>query len=253
MPLLNTNHYYNLLLEIEMSSREEEINALIKKAKKQFSAIEREYKLNLDQQSISKDLGIDIKNLCENLRSALDYLAHDFREYYCPLENKKNMFYFPILPDINQFNKRVSEWYPGLDAIAPDLWDYLESIQPYNGKSTIWLSHFNKLNNKNKHNSLVPQTKTTREEVHVSLNNGGRISWTPSGTTYGNGASIGGVPVDPSTQLPIPHPSQKVKRIIWVDFHFKNIPGSAIELLKRSLDGVEAITSKVRKALNDDI
>lgn len=236
-----------------MSSREEEINALIKKAKKQFSAIEREYKQNLDQQSISKELGIDIKNLCENLRSALDYLAHDIRECYCPLENRSDKFYFPILPNINHFNRIMSQWYPGLDMAAPDLWGYLESIQPYKGKSTIWLSHFNKLNNENKHNSLVPQTKTIREEVNVSLNNGGSVSWDSSNTTFGNGAYIGGVLVDPSTQLPIPHSSQKVKRIIWVDFHFKNISGSAIKLLKHSLDGIDRITTKVRKTLNDVI
>jgi len=60
---------------------------------------------------------------------------------------------------------------------------------------------------------------------------------------------IGGVPVDPSTQMPIPHPSQEVKRIIWVEFHFKDIPGSAIGLLKFSLDGVQRITSEVRKWL----
>jgi hypothetical protein len=36
---------------------------------------------------------------------------------------------------------------------------------------------------------------------------------------------------------------------IWVDFHFKDIPGSAIGLLKLSLDGVERITSQVRKWL----
>jgi len=235
-----------------MSSREVEIEALLERAKKQFSVIKREYKINLDQKFISTDLGIKIKNLCENLRSALDYLAHDIREYYCPLENKKDRFYFPILPDINQFNRKLLQWYPGLNTAAPDLWDYLESIQPFKGKSTIWLSHFNKLNNENKHNTLVPQTKTTREEVNVSLKNGGTVSWDPSGTTFGKyGVSIDGVPVDPLTQKPIPHPSQKVEQTIWVDFHFENIPVSALKLLKLSLDGVERITSEVRKTLKD--
>jgi len=95
-----------------MSSRERQINALIIKAKKQYSAIESEYESSLAQKSVSEDLSIDIKNLCENLRSALDYLAHDIQETHCPSLNKKDKIYFPILPDINQFRNKMSRWYP---------------------------------------------------------------------------------------------------------------------------------------------
>ena len=232
-----------------MPSRERDINALIKKTKKQYSAIKSEYESSLTQQSVSEDLSIDIKNLCENLRSALDYLAHDIQETHCPSANKKDKIYFPILPDINQFRNKMSHWYPGLDTACPNLWNYLESVQHYHGESTIWLHLFNRLNNENKHDSLAPQTKSTRERVHVNIHSGGSVSWDPSAVKFGRGVYIGGVPVDPSTQMPTPHPSQEVKRIIWVDFHFKDIPGSAIGLLKLSLDGVERITSQVRKWL----
>jgi len=229
-----------------MPSRKRQIKALIKKAKDQFATIEGEYKSSLGEQSISEELRIDIKNLCENLRSALDYLAHDIRESHCSLAGKKDKFYFPILPDIHQFRTRMSRWYSGLDTACPDLCKYLESVQPYHGDSTIWLSHFNQLNNENKHGSLVPQTKSTREEVRVTIPGRGRVSWDPSSVRFGKGVYIGGVSVDPSTQMPIPHPSQKVERIIWVDFHFEGIPGSALVLLRSALNGVEEITSKAK-------
>jgi len=232
-----------------MPPREGQINALIRKAKEQFSVIKSEYESSLTQQSVSEGLSIDIKNLCENLRSALDYLAHDIRETHCPSANKIDKIYFPILSDINLFRNKMSQWYPGLDTACPNLWNYLESIQPYYGESTIWLHHFNRLNNENKHDSLVPQIKSTRERVHVNIHSGESVSWDPSTVRFGKGVYIGGVPVDPSTQMPIPHPSQEVKRIIWVDFHFKDIPGTAIGLLKLSFDGVERITSEVRKWL----
>jgi len=104
-----------------MPSREGQINALIKRAKEQYSAIKSEYESSLAQQSVSEDLSIAIKNLCENLRSALDYLAHDIRETHCPSANKKDKIYFPILPDINQFRNKMSHWYLGLDTACPNL------------------------------------------------------------------------------------------------------------------------------------
>jgi hypothetical protein len=232
-----------------MPSRERQINALIKKAKEQYSTIKSQYDLSLAQQSVSDDLSIDIKNMCENLRSALNYLAHDIREIHCPSANKNDKFYFPIILDINQFQSRISQWYLGLDITSPSLWNYLESVQPYHGESTIWIHHFNRLTNENKHDSLIPQTKSTKERVHVNIGRGGSVDWDPSAVRFGKGVYIGGVPVDPSTQMPIPHPSQEVKRIIWVDFHFEDIPGSAIGLLQCSLDGVEKITTKVREWL----
>jgi len=232
-----------------MPLRERQVNALIKKAEKQYSSIKNKYESNLAQRSVSEDLSIDIKNLCENLRSALDYLAHDIREIHCSSANKKDKIYFPIFLDINQFTNKMSHWYPGLDTACANLWNYLESVQPYHGESTIWLHYFNRLNNENKHDSLVPQTKSERERVHVNIRSGGSVSWDSSAVRFGKGVYIGGVPIDPLTQMPIPHPSQEVKRIIWVDFHFKDIPGSAVGLLKLSLDGVERITSEVRKWL----
>jgi len=147
----------------------------------------------------------------------------------------------------------MSQSYSGLDTACPNIWTYLENVQHYHGGSTIWLHYFNRLNNENKHDSLVPQIKTTRERVYVNIQGGRHVNWDPSAVKFSQHAGqrvyIGGVPVDPSTQMPIPDPSQEVKRIIWVDFHFKDIPVSAIELLKLSIDGVERITSDVRKWL----
>ncbi len=227
-----------------MPSRERQIKALMKKAKEQFVTIESEYKTSLMRESISEELKINIKNMCENLRSALDYLAHDIRETYCP-SAKKERFYFPILPDITQFRTKISVWYPGLETTCSILWSYLENLQPYHGESTTWLRDFNRVNNENKHECLVPQTKSTREEIRVTSPRG-KVSWNRKSVRFGKGVFIHGVPVDPSTQMPIPHPSLKVERIIWVDFHFEGILGSVLVLLRKTLIGVEKITSEVR-------
>jgi hypothetical protein len=66
---------------------------------------------------------------------------------------------------------------------------------------------------------------------------------------FGSGVFIGGVPVNPSTQMPAPHPSQKVERIIWVDFKFDGINESALALLQESLSGVSKIAADVYRWL----
>lgn len=86
----------------------------------------------------------------------------------------------------------------------------------------MWIGLFNKLNNENKHGDLVEQIRTESKQVKVDFQ-GGSVSWNPSAVKFGSGVSIGGVPVNPNTQMPIPHPSQKVEIITWIDFKFQGI------------------------------
>jgi len=137
----------------------------------------------------------------------------------------------------------MRKWFPDLKTSYPDLWDYLESIQPYH-PDYVWLSHFNHLNNENKHGSLVEQTRSERQEVRVTTQGRGQVRWNPQGVKFGPGVRIDGVPVDPRTQLPVPHPSQKVERITWVDFRFEGINVSALQLLKSTLEGVQQLSMK---------
>lgn len=231
-----------------MSRRQTDIEALLTQAQEQLREVEDKYRSSLTAKSVSPDLKVKIKNLCENLRSVLDYLAHDIRESKCSQPKKNDRFYFPILPDTMQFESKMREWFPRLDSIAPELWSYLESIQPYQGAEAEWLGQFNRLNNENKHSSLVEQTRIEVERIKAS-SGGGSVEWSPQNVKFGHGVSILGVPIDPSTQLPIPHPSIEVKRIIWVDFRFEGIDKSALVLLKEAADGINQIAGKVSELL----
>ena len=227
--------------------RQDDIRALLERSRKDLEEVQAEYEQSLCKKKVAADLRIDIKNLCENVRSALDYLASEIRECHCAAAKGKR-FYFPILPDRKQFEARVEEWFPGLRTAAPDLWGYLESIQPYH-EGNEWLGQFNRVNKENKHGSLVEQTRTETPRVSVETRSGSNVSWDPGAVTFGSGVSIGGVPVDPSTQMPVPHPSQKVTRAIWVDFLFEDIRVSAIGLLRSSIDGVSAIAAAIEERL----
>ena len=223
-----------------MTTRSNSIKALLARSAKDVARIEQEYNDALHAKRVSDELCIDIKNLCGNLRSVLDYLASDIREIHCPNAKPKERFYFPILPDRTQFESRMTQWFPDLAVSSPDVWNYLESIQPYHD-GFEWLGYLNRVNNENKHKALVEQTRTETERVSVSTKGGGQVSWTPGSVRFGKGVSIGGVPVDPDTQMPVPHPSQTVKRVVWVDFRFADLNVSAMALLPTAADGVKAI------------
>lgn len=231
-----------------MGRRQEDVQALLTQAREQLREVEVKYQSSLTAKSVSPALKVKIKNLCENLRSVLDYLAHDIRETKCSQPKENDRFYFPILPNKRQFESRMREWFPGLDSAAPDLWSYLESIQPYHGAQTEWLGQLNSVNNENKHSALIEQTRTETERIRAT-SSGGSVEWSPQNVRFGNGVSILGVPVDPSTQLPVPDTSIEVKRIVWVDFHFEGIGKSALGLLKQATDGINQIALKVNELL----
>lgn len=222
-----------------MGRRKAKIQALIVRCETDLAKVTKEYRDSLDAQEVSNELKIDIKNLCENLRSVLDYIAHDARDQYCPGADPTTRIYFPILPSRPEFEAQVGKWYPGLESSAPDLCAYLERIQPYHD-SFRWLAAFNRVNNENKHENLVAQTRTEKEQVKVSGSRGS-VSWFPKSVKFGRGVFIQGVPIDPSTQMPVPDPSQKVQRIIWVDFRFADLNVSVVELLKEAVAGIKGI------------
>jgi hypothetical protein len=225
-----------------MSKRKSSIEALISRSQEDIDKIEEGYHSSLAAREISPDLKIDIKNLCGNLRSALDYLAKDIRETFCPKATKR--FYFPIFQDQAEFNSQMAKWFPDLSVSEPRLWRYLESIQPYN-PGYDWLGRFNTLNNENKHGDLVHQTRTEKQEVRATTRDSYQVTWNRHEVTFGNGVKIGGVPVNPATQLPVPDPSQEVEVVIWVDFRFSGIEGSARQLLKQSYVGISQVIDAV--------
>ena len=228
-------------------TREDSVAALLTKAAAQIETIEQEYKKSLHDRTIAPQLKIDIKNACENLRSALDYIASDIRERHCPSAPTSVRFYFPILPDKSTFDRRVDEWFPGLRQTAPAVVSALEASQPFQ-KNQEWLGQFNQVNNENKHGDLVEQKRTESLRTTVTGRGGGRVSWGP-GVKFGSGVSVMGVPIDPRAQLPVPDPSVMVEHVTWVDFRFAGVATSALGLLKNSLSGVRRIEATIRPLL----
>ena len=225
------------------------INALLSRLDTLLPKIESEYNSALQIQTISSDLKINIKDFVSHLRSILDYLAHDIRDTYCPTADSTANLYFPIRNDKVNFDQYINGAYPGLPTNHITLYNYLESLQAYNGNDNEWLTLFNKLNNENKHEKLVEQKRTETRSVKVSNKQGrGSVSWS-SGVKFGSGIKVMGVPIDPNTQMPIPNKTTTTEVTIWVDFKFIDINVSALWLLKESLKRIKDIVTEVKKYL----
>ena len=231
-----------------MCKRQSSIEALVERSKDDLAKITEMYRSSLRREDISQDLKIEIKNYCGNLRSALDYLAWDICEALCCDREANKRVYFPICRSRENF-ELVKNWYGRLSHSCPDMWWYLESVQPYH-EGYEWLGDFSTLNNENKHADLVAQTKLSESLVCVVARNGAQVSWKRNSVTFASGVEIGGVPIDPDTQLPLPDVSQKVTVVEWVDFWFEGLEGSALDLLCTSLGGIGGIIHNAYQVLS---
>jgi len=215
-------------------SRKIDIESLFIRVQKTLQKITSEYENSLHSKTVSAELRLDIKDYFSNLRSILDYIAHEIVDNYCPNANPKNNLYFPIRSDLNAFEVEMSKSYPDLITNNKKVYDILKKYQPFGNEENKWLTFFNKLNNENKHEKLVAQTRKETKNVTVTGQGGGSVSW-GSAVKFGNGVSVMGVPIDPNTQLPIPNNIVKTEIITWVDFQFEGINVSALWLTKESL------------------
>lgn len=225
-------------------SREKSISALIKKCGDSMTTLKADYQASLKANEVSEALKVDIKNILENLRSCLDYIARDIHDKF--ISGTPGRLYFPIRHKANEFNQVISRDFSHLNQSAPDVYAILEQSQPFNDD---WLGKFNRLNNGNKHEDLVEQTRTETRRVTVASKSGeGSVSWRP-GVTFGSGVSVMGVPIDPQTQMPIANTTTDTKVEIWVDFRFQDNNESVIPFLDKSVDRVESICSTIQNYL----
>ncbi len=217
------------------------IEALLRKAKQDFVGFKTAYESSLHEKHVCEDLKVSIKNIFENLRSCLDYLAQDIFETRCASAEKPDRLYFPIRATSRESVQAISKDYPNLQVTDRVVYDTLEAVQPF---LDPWLGQFNKLNNHNKHQDLVEQTRT--EARHVTVSRGGSsVSWGP-GVTFGSSVSVVGVPIDPRTQMPVPNTVTKTEVVIWVNFRFKEIDQPVLPFVEASLQNVEKLFQQLR-------
>jgi len=224
----------NAALALSMK-RSASIEALIRRSQDSFADLKKQYEASLHEKAVREDLKVDIKNIFENLRSCLDYLAHELFDAFCKGAKKPDRLYFPIRSTAGEFAQAMSRDYPNLEANCKPAFDAIEAVQPYRDP---WLGQFNRLNNENKHQDLVEQTRTETRRVEVK-GPGGGVSWGP-GVHFGQGVRVMGVPIDPRTQLPVTNTQVTTTITTWVDFTFREGGQSVLPFIEKSIAQVDA-------------
>ena len=135
---------------------------------------------SLSEKSVKPTLLIEIKNVMENLRSALDFSAHGLFDKFSVSSRANPNIYFPYSrlgqsqADFQRSN-RIETCIPGITTSRPDIVAKLESYQSFASTNNEWLPKFMELNNENKHSRLTPQTR--EEARQLTLQSGGMSHW----------------------------------------------------------------------------
>ena len=218
----------------------DDIDAMLDVAAAQLAELQANYKKSLTSKDITSAMRVQIKNIVENQRSALEHYAYAATEAYGKAGARS---YYPIAIADGDFLALFNQQMPGVAANRPDIRDSVRLYQPYqNGYA--WLAHLNTLSNENKHRRLSPQTKVEeqRREVHGT---GGSVSWTPGNVTFGGGVFINGEPVDPVTQR-----TASTIDVTYVDWLFTDVGVSVLGLLSEIQDKLPGALTDLCKTAN---
>lgn len=227
---------------------------LINNSKETLEEIKTAYNDSLHEREVKSKLLIKIKNFMENIRSALDFTAHELFDKYGISSGNVGNIYFPYAweeLDLNGFRtkNRIEKCIPGLISNRSDIAAKIESYQHFSNPENWWLPKFMDLNNENKHQRLTPQTRKEMKQLKIKSSDGNvSISLGSNASiSLGGGASlkIGDTIIPEGQTFDVNNPPATyggTKEIItWVSFEFSDNNQPVIPLLEASLNGAEKI------------
>jgi hypothetical protein len=163
-----------------MQSKLKRIKSVLVYADEQQREISDEYSQYMDGDLPAK-IQIKIKNYFENLRSILDYIAHDICENILDLDDRHKC-YFPIWCETeNKFTSFCHKNFPNLENIDPKIYSELKRIQPFRTDDFYLLKLLTNYVNKNKHCDLssqelkIEKTNISKFKV-IKFEDAGKIS-----------------------------------------------------------------------------
>jgi hypothetical protein len=237
--------------------RYDDIIALIQESTGQYDEIKGSYEKSLRDKSL--DIRIKVKNLIENLRSVLDYTAHDIYEVVCKSHRQKlnkphpRNIYFPYGRNESDFRSSITKSLPDLKGLSGSVYSLIRNVQPF-VSGNLWLCDLCDVNNENKHDRLTPQT---REEIETYAVEGpqGSVSIISNNpnirvTSRQDAVKIFGVQAQFTPEGIKTAPSNlKHRRTVWVSFVFEGTSINVLNLLKNAVPGVQDLVKSIYREL----
>ncbi len=239
-------------------NRKNDVETILSAAKEQYESIRKDYDRALQDQSL--DLRVPVKNLMENLRSALDYMAHDIYEACCRAARVASgmpdpcNIYFPYGQSEAYFRSGVGSSLPNLAINNPAVYDLIALIQPFRSGDT-WLYDLCSILNEKKHNKLKAQVRS-ETETHTVESEFGNVTIPVNNpnikiTSMPGAVKIFGVPAEFTSNGIRTAPSDKLKhkRTKWVAFSFEGSDVNVIGLLDKSVANIANLAERLYKEI----
>jgi hypothetical protein len=137
--------------------RGDSIAAMLQRTERELRSVREKYLALGDTNEVPLELRVDIHDLLNHHRALLEYSAQEIAAICYPRPKRPG---FPIANRSKKredFAKEIDQKFPGLSRGAPELRDYLLSVQHFRGDP--WLDTFNTLANQNKHDELSHQIR----------------------------------------------------------------------------------------------
>jgi hypothetical protein len=210
----------------------DDIKALLNDAVEQFDVVKELHDAALEDPDARSKFKTRVKNVLENQRSVLDYLAVGItKQFGTP---KRGFIYYPLAQSENEFPVLMENKMPGVAAAEPDIAAAVKRHQPYHSRN-LWLRELNQLTREQKHNQLSPQLVREGFQCRVTeKKTGAFVQWRGFSFTHGRlefvagalmqlepepgrdptapklfdygvgptGVLVFGIPIDPKTQRP---------------------------------------------------
>jgi len=221
----------------------QDIQSQIDRAKELKKELDKSSKSDLKSHNISDKTKNLTQEILVKIRSILDQTMYSFFEKkiapnLSEEDKQRARIYFPLVSKLDDLKSVLGRAkMTDLEKTYPDIFSFLESVQPYNANYS-WINHLSKYANE-KHIRLTPQKRVEVKRTTVSRA-GGSVSWR-QGVTFGNGVSIMGAPVNPITQNIEPTPGVESKTEVWVSFLFEDSDINALWLCNKSIEESEKI------------
>lgn len=221
-----------------MPSRIQDATALIDQVDSKVAALLQEYERCLREKEVSAALRIDVKEILEHCRSALDYVArHAADRLQPPGGSPPPKVYFPIAKrtaKATDFASLANKNVPGAAGHA-DWLALFTKCQAFTKASNGWLCDLADLVNEHKHETLVAQERQESKTLSVGSGGASIQLGEGAGISLGHGASIqiGGLTIEGGQSFGVGSQPRvrgvgTVQETTWVSFRFA---GSSIDVL----------------------
>jgi hypothetical protein len=205
-----------------------------------------------DPTYLGPDVPPEFRRLCQstlnNLRQALEYTAGAIKARHCTAF-KGPPGYFPICGDRKTFESHMGRNFPDLKQNAPAIFDYLESIQPYNSAYN-WMGEFNNyVNMQTKHSHLKVKKEKQSRHILGTLDQGYTIG--PIIVGKGVRGPLGQVTIDGVPLQPIEFRSDEAgDRFDSSPFEFAGSGQVVCDRLAEYIGGVKTIVTRIAALLD---